>query len=43
LAAATAPLRPARLRPAPLRPELRFASMLGALGVLLLPPLLAPL
>jgi predicted MFS family arabinose efflux permease len=29
-------------RPAPLRPELRFAFMLGALGVLLLPPLLAP-
>jgi predicted MFS family arabinose efflux permease len=29
-------------RSAPLRPELRFAFMLGALGVLLLPPLLAP-
>jgi MFS family permease len=29
-------------RPAPARPELRFACMLAALGVLLVPPLLAP-
>lgn len=29
-------------RPAPLRPELRFAGMLAALGVLLVPLLLAP-
>jgi MFS family permease len=29
-------------RPAPRRPELRFAAMLAALGLALLPPLLAP-
>jgi predicted MFS family arabinose efflux permease len=29
-------------RPAPLRPELRFALMLGVLGLTLVPPLLAP-
>jgi predicted MFS family arabinose efflux permease len=29
-------------RPAPLRPELRFALMLGALGLTLIPPLIAP-